>query len=179
MSILLSRRAFLLPAAIVAVATTLASASSAQVLQLVPRDQLRFEPNRGQAYSGTDFVARARGCSVLLGAKEAVLRLRGEHQTTSTVRLAWLNANRSAALLGSERTNAITNYFLGNDPASWLREVPTYGRVLQNGLYPGINLVYYGSAGNLEYDLVLAAHVRPSTIAFRLKGARNVWIDSN
>ena|GEM_PF-465209 len=39
------------------------------------------------------------------------------------------------------------------------------------GVYPGVDLVYYGSEGRLEYDFVVAPHADPNRIRFRVDGA--------
>ena len=39
--------------------------------------------------------------------------------------------------------------------------MPTYERVAYRDVYPGIDLVYYGQQGQLEYDFVLAPGSRP------------------
>ena len=48
------------------------------------------------------------------------------------------------------------NYLLGNDPREWRTQVPTYGQVRYDGVYPGVDLVYYGNQGKLEYDFRFA-----------------------
>jgi hypothetical protein len=36
---------------------------------------------------------------------------------------------------------------VGKDPTQWQRNLPVFGRVRAKGLYPGIDLVYYGNSG--------------------------------
>lgn len=70
-------------------------------------------------------------------------------------------ANAEAPLPGR------SNYLLGHDPSKWRTDVPTYSRVRYTGVYSGIDLVYYGHHGELEYDFRVAAGADPSAIAFR------------
>jgi len=46
-------------------------------------------------------------------------------------------------------------------------------------IYPGIDLVLYGSEGHLEYDFVLAPGADPGRIAMRFQGARALRIATN
>ena len=58
-----------------------------------------------------------------------------------------------------------SNYLIGNDPKKWHTNVPTYAKVKYNDVYPGVDLVYYGNQGQLEYDFVVAPGVDPGNIA--------------
>src|ERR1022692_4291600 len=49
--------------------------------------------------------------------------------------------------------------------------VPTYGKVKYEGIYPGIDLVYYGNQRQLEYDFVVAPGADPRRIQFALRGS--------
>lgn len=70
-------------------------------------------------------------------------------------------------------------YYIGNDPGQWRTGVPQYGRVAYRDVYPGVDLVLYGSAGQLEYDLILAPNARPSRVRLRFDGARRLAVEAN
>ncbi|NUQ00248.1 MAG: SBBP repeat-containing protein [Armatimonadetes bacterium] len=69
------------------------------------------------------------------------------------------------------------NYFIGNDPSRWRRGIPTYEEVTYPAVYPGIDLVYYGRQGQLEYDFRVAPKADPQRIALRFEGARKLRVD--
>jgi len=93
----------------------------------------------------------------------------------SVVRLQLVGANPSAAVAGEAELPGKANYFIGNDPKQWRTNVPTYGRVKYQGLYPGVDLVYYGNqGGQLEYDFVVAPRADPSSILLAIDGAGRV-----
>ena len=46
-----------------------------------------------------------------------------------------------------------SNYFIGNNSAHWISGIPQYGRVAFSSIYSGIDAVYYGNEGQLEYEL--------------------------
>jgi uncharacterized protein (TIGR03437 family) len=82
-----------------------------------------------------------------------------------------VGANPRVRPEGAEPLAARANYILGNDPAQWRTGVPLFGRAVYRGLYPGVDLVFHGTAGAMEYDFVVqpGASVRP--IAFEISGA--------
>src|SRR5260370_28029672 len=71
-------------------------------------------------------------------------------------------ANRSALVTGAEELPGKSNYFIGSDPAKWHRNIPQFARVRYENIYPGINLVFYGSQGRLEYDFQVAPGANPA-----------------
>ena len=93
----------------------------------------------------------------------------------SVLRLKLVNANQNAAVTGVDELPGKANYFIGNDPKQWRTNVPTYGRVKYQGVYPGVDLVYYGNqGGQLEYDFVVAPGADSSSILLAIDGAGQV-----
>jgi hypothetical protein len=70
------------------------------------------------------------------------------------------------------------NYFIGNDPAKWIRGVETYSRVTYSGVYPGVDLVFYGTERRLEYDFTVAPGANPREIRLRFDGADDLGLSS-
>ena len=56
---------------------------------------------------------------------------------------------------------------------------PTYAKVKYEGIYSGIDLVYYGNQRQLEYDFVVAPGANPRRIAFDVSGAKRIRQDDN
>ena len=65
------------------------------------------------------------------------------------------------------------NYFIGRDPKRWRTDVAGYAKLRCRGVYPGIDLLYYGSGRELEYDFVVAPGGDPTRIRLRFEGARS------
>lgn len=86
----------------------------------------------------------------------------------AVVSLRFVGANRNARIEGLDRQRGVTNYLIGRDPSKWRRRVPTYARVRYSSIYPGIDLVYYGVQGQLEYDLVVAPEADLDRIRFAI-----------
>jgi hypothetical protein len=93
--------------------------------------------------------------------------------TDSIFRMKLVGANSHAAVTGAAELPGKSNYFIGNDPRKWRTNVPTYAQVKYQGVYPGVDLVYYGNqGGQLEYDFVVAPGADPSAIRLGLSGGR-------
>jgi hypothetical protein len=58
------------------------------------------------------------------------------------------------------------HYLLGADRSQWRTHVPSYEKVRAESVYPGVDLLYYGKDGKLEFDFVLQAGGDPKRIAF-------------
>ena len=132
---------------------------------------LAFEPNRGQAPHQAQFVAHGNGYGLTLQPGRAELSVRGGRIAATLVGARPAKGQAEAPLPG------VVNYLVG-DAASWHTGIPTYARVRYREVYPGIDIVYYGAAGQLEYDFVLAPGADPRRIAVRYQGARRLHLDA-
>ena len=136
---------------------------------------LHFEENRGQVDLQVRFLARGPGYGLYLTSGEAVLALGAKDR--AVLRMALVGANSNAQVSGLDELPGKANYFIGKDPAKWRTNVPTYAKVRYRGVYPGIDLVYYGNQRQLEYDFVVARGADPRRIALRFAGAEKLEID--
>ena len=69
------------------------------------------------------------------------------------------------------------NYFRGNDPEQWRTGVATYRKVRYQEAYPGIDLVFYGNQGQLEYDFVISPGADPGAIRLTFDGHDDLRLD--
>ncbi len=143
---------------------------------------LNFEPNLGQTSTEVQWLARGADYTLFLAGHDAVLELNkitpanqgeGPHPTISesALRMNLIGARTADSASGEEPLPGKANYFTGKDSSKWQRDVPMYGRVQLQGVYPGINLAYYGRQGQLEYDFVVTAGADASAIRLRFDGA--------
>ena len=49
-----------------------------------------------------------------------------------------------------------SNYLIGNDRTQWRTNIPHFAKYAIARFIPGIDLVYYGNEGRLEYDFIVA-----------------------
>lgn len=142
-----------------------------------------FEPNWGQADSTVKFLTRGNGYALFLTANEAVVALAnpqvtsGRKKRIDAVRLGFRGANRNPSVSALDELGAKNSYLRGKDPRKWQANVPTYGRVRYENVYDGIDLVYYGLAGLVEYDFVIAPRANPELIKIVSKGGRSLRLD--
>ena len=94
------------------------------------------------------------------------------------VQMQFVGANPSAQIYGDSGLTGKINYLIGNDPAQWRSGVPTFARVRVEGIYPAINLVYYGNQRQLEYDFAIAAGTNPNSIAIHFRGADKISVNA-
>src|SRR3989441_926920 len=89
-----------------------------------------------------------------------------------------LGANPTPRVTGVEELRGRSNYFIGNDPAKWRANVPTYAKVEYRDVYPGVNLVYYGNQRQLEFDFIVAPGADPQRIRLGVEGADRLDLDA-
>jgi uncharacterized protein (TIGR03437 family) len=70
----------------------------------------------------------------------------------------------------------VVNYFQGSRPAR--TNIPTYQRVRQRETYPGVDAVFHGEDGLLEYDFLVAPGADPARIVLAFDGARTVQLNA-
>ena len=134
---------------------------------------LTFEANQGQTDAQVQFMSMRHGRTLFLTSTEAVLRT-----GPNVFRMKLAGANPSSKAEGAEPRIARSNYFIGNDPEKWRISVPNYGRVRFAEVYPGIDLVYYGKDGQLEYDWILKPGADPSKIRLQFEGVNKMRVDA-
>lgn len=139
---------------------------------------LSFEVNEGQTDPSVRFLARASSYTCYFTKDEMVMSRPGHHGA-EVVRMRFAGASKRVRLTGTEPQAAKTNYFLGNDPAEWHRDVTNYAAVKYSGVYPGIDVVYYGNQRQLEYDIIVSAGANPERIALAFKGVKTLSIDQD
>jgi hypothetical protein len=142
------------------------SSSVSQIL-LKPRNDLTFEVSVGQTRHEMRFASRSANFDCYLTPSEAILHL---PHFAMPIRLHLLGSSRDVEPVGKKKLASYSNYLIGNDRRNWRTHVPQFGEVWYPGVYPGIDLVYYGSDGQLEYDFVVAPHSRADRIAFSVAG---------
>ncbi len=96
----------------------------------------------------------------------------------AVVRMKLAGAGQPRRAIGLEKLPGISNYFLGNDPAKWRTDVPHYARIQYDGVYPGIDLVWYGNQRRLEYDFVVAPGADPNQIQVAYEGVESLRVDA-
>ena len=159
---------------------------------------LVFEANRGQAEKGYGYLAHGPGYALGITSTgialvlhrpepgpEAVPARPDETQqllspgagAASLVEMQLEGSNPEASISGIDAQPGSSNYFIGRDPSKWRRSIPHFNRVKIGDVWPGIDLVFYGSGQQLEYDFAVRARADAGLIRLRTQGAQSVGLD--
>lgn len=155
---------------------------STQIQASLARLPINFEPNQGQSDSAAKFVAHGSGYGLYLTPSKAVLTLSERsqnHVRQRAVEMQLSGANPTPAMTGAERLPGHSNYFIGNDPSRWLRNIPQFARVQYREVYPGIDLAFYGNQNQLEYDFEVSPESDANQIELNFRGAEEVSVAQN
>ncbi|MBN2214810.1 MAG: SBBP repeat-containing protein [Bacteroidales bacterium] len=145
--------------------------------------RLRFEPNMGQTGAPVRFLSRGYGYTLFLMPDEAFIALKnaksGEssQKSCSSVRMQLIGANPAPHITGRDILPGITNYYIGNNPDNWHTNIVNYARVEYQDIYTGIDLVYYGKEGLLEYDFVVSPGGDPQDILMNIITNEKIRLD--
>ncbi|MDQ6758306.1 MAG: SBBP repeat-containing protein, partial [Acidobacteriota bacterium] len=150
-----------------------------RLLEKYEGSEASFEQNVGQAPAGTGFVGRGLTYSLSLNARGAVLETQANGKVNRAVELVLQNASESSVGTGVKRLPVRTSYIIGSDSSKWLENVPTFEKVRFSQVWPGIDVVYYGTHNQLEYDFVVHAGADTDAIRLQFKGARNVRLNGD
>lgn len=148
---------------------------------------LSFEANQ----SSEGFVARGKGYALALTQNGAVISLRkasvdksGRRDTEirSANHVVAMNLKGSRSHVTPKSLDELptkVNYLVGNDPGKWRTNVRTFGKVLYEQIYPGIDLVYYGNQSELEYDFRIAPGGDIKQIRLQFQGAEGLSLTAD
>jgi acyl-CoA hydrolase len=173
----------------------------ARVQALLSTLPLYFMENRGQFDERVAYYVQGRDTAVYFTAEGVTIALVGPAADTGTkgderqppvrpvgwgsapeadgtrqrwtVRLEFVGANREVTPSGQEPTPARISYFKGPE-AEWKTGLPTYASVVYRDLWPGIDLVYRGTAGRLKYTFLVKPWADPGQIKLAYRGAATV-----
>jgi len=155
----------------------------ARVKESYSKIPLSFVANYGQADKKIKFTSRGSGYSLALAPTTFTLavadppRKNNQGSRASVLQATLLGGNAAAKLTGLERLLTRTNYFIGSDPRKWKTNVPNYAKVKYSRVYPGVDLVFYGSQNLLEYDFTVSPGADPGVIALGFEGITDMRVD--
>ncbi|MDA1052496.1 MAG: tandem-95 repeat protein [Planctomycetota bacterium] len=141
---------------------------------------IAFEPNLGQVSDEADFLARGEGYALFLSPNSGSLALQSKSEDGSAwagITMHIVDGNPGAEPAGQGLLSGVSNYLIGNDPDQWTRNVPHYAAARFNDVYAGVDVVYYGNQGLLEYDFIVDAGIDTSVIGLAFEGTEQMSID--
>ena len=150
------------------------SVKKPRVSQSSIQHSLYFEKNVGQANNSISALSHGDGYTVFLSPNSAALRHNSRGHTATGVRMFLAGANPNAALFTAEPSSAHVNYLIGRDSHRWIHNLALAKQIGFRGVYPGIDVVYYGRGRNLEYDYNVAPGAKPQSINLKVVGSGTI-----
>jgi len=93
------------------------------------------------------------------------------------VKLDFVDANPAVQPVGESSLEMVVSYFKGK-PEDWHTGLRTYSRLVYRDLWPGIDLVYYGTVNQLKYEFVVHPGADPAQIRLAYRGASDVRLNA-
>lgn len=157
--------------------------SSSSVAASYLQTPLSFVANKGQTDASVDYLSEGSGYTLFLTAQGAVLSLQqstlgNAGAQSAVISMQLVGANATPVVSGVDELPGKSNYFVGNDPSDWQTNVPNYGQVSYQNLYPGIDGVFYGTQRQLEYNFTVAPGANPGVIKLGFQGQTSMSLDA-
>jgi hypothetical protein len=92
-------------------------------------------------------------------------------RASSALRIQLVGANEHPRIEGRDQLRGRVNYLIGNDRKKWHSDVPIFDSVVYRNVYRGVDLSYYGSNDEIEYDITAAPGADVDGIKFAIEGA--------
>lgn len=144
---------------------------------------LYFEVNQGQLPKDVQFLSRGAGYSLILSKNKMTLDLAAPATLSSSKQKSEQHkGSRVSFMLDGAKTSqwhgekALTTQVHYLNAKIQSTHITTYQSVLQKGVYPGIDLRYYGNPQKLEFDFVVSPNADPSQIALKFEGVEHINI---
>jgi hypothetical protein len=173
-----------------------------QVRERFRRLPLTFVRNEGQIDPKVRFYARGTGYAVYFSPQEAMFAFRTAHpgptrwspaggagathlyrQTEpglegAALALRFPGASPHISLEGRWDEEARVNCFCGRDPAHWRTGLTASREVIYRELWPGVDMVFRGAGGQMDYELDLRPGARPEAVHLAYYGSRDTRVDA-
>ena len=85
-------------------------------------------------------------------------------------RIDFVGANAVVTVEPLDELPGKVNLFVGRDSHHWISGASTFSHLRYKNVYPGIDVVFYGKQGHLEYDFVVSPGADPGLIRMKLSG---------
>ena len=153
-----------------------AAGQARPALEAFGRAPLAFEAHQTDA---NVFVSHTPAYTLHVGPGYADILPAAPGVNGGQVRMRLIDANTDMKADAGLSLPGTVNYIAGNDRSQWRTSVATYAKVRYEAVYPGIDLAYYGTHREIEYDFLVAPGASPSRIALRFDGADALALKEN
>ncbi len=157
--------------------SSLASSLTPKLMKI----RMPFIKNVGQKNKKVSFYAKTLGGTLFITKDGKLVYSFSKHDEKNKYSILALEENLVGAKIktikGTKKSITKVNYFIGNDPKKWKKNIPTYEGVSLGEIYKGITLTLKAYGNNVEKIFKVKAGADPERIKLSLKGAKELRID--
>lgn len=139
-----------------------------------------FISNQGQVSdAGVRYLLQGKNSTIYLTDDALVFHMSTVKDTakkTPIFKMTYAGAKKTIAQ-GAAKLPGVANYLIGPDKNKWYTAIPTYAQVRYKGIYPGIDLVVWGSRNRLKYEFQLAPGSNANAIQIDYSGIEGLRLD--
>jgi uncharacterized repeat protein (TIGR02543 family) len=160
---------------------------------------LYFIPNQGQMDEQVDFMIQGKDKSVYFTSEGLTFVLTEQRQGPSgrekaflrdmepgqneqqpdlkrwVVKLDFVGAREDVRPQSLEQAETVVSYFKGR-PEDWKTGLQTSSKIIYRDLWPGIDLIYYGTVNRLKYDFIVHPGANPNQIKLAYRGVDDLSV---
>jgi len=101
------------------------------------------------------------------------------NEATAVVRMKLVGSKPVPKIAAGDQLPGRANYFIGKDPAKWQSNVPLFGRVSYQDVYPGVKLAFHGAERQMEFDFIVAPGADARLIDLQFNGPTSIQTDDS
>ncbi len=155
---------------------------------IATQSSVMFIPNEGQYEPHVQFEANGGGLFALYESNRAsffipVRPSAADDRSARTERQeipfsqVFQGASTTPIVTGINRQPGVVNYLVGNDPAEWHTDLPIYGGIVYQNLYPNIDLYFTDATGLTNGEFILKPGADINNIRWQYEGVSNLRLD--
>ena len=141
---------------------------------------LYFELNQGQVNDEIEYIANLDEYFLLLAPDKITIFLGAKRGYSSSERLIGvklINISNRTKLKAELKLKGRVNYFIGNEPDKWLKNIPTFSKIIYNNIYQGIDLACYFKEGYFKHDFIVRPQANPDDILLEFTGIQEMELN--
>lgn len=177
---------------------TVLTAKKDNVRHNISKLPMYFIPNAGQIDSRVKYYTKGRNIGFYFTEEEVVLSFIKESSQKDTnnkdtmekdlteneeneqgiaLAMHFIDAKPDVKIEGQMKDTGKVNYFKGNNSEKWFTDLSTYRKVVYKNLWKGIDLVFYGTNGQLKYEFIVYPGADYQDIVLSYEGSHDISLD--
>lgn len=142
-------------------------------------NQITFEENKGQLSDSIKYLARTLDHSLYFSKEGLTIVHHDDSSNNSDIQMQFKDASPSVNLMTTELLTSTSSYFIGNDERKWITHIPHASKISYEGIYPGVNAIFYGTENQCEYDLAISPTAHLESVVLKIEGPSSAIISDD